>query len=472
MLRAVNQLDDSHTPTSVRSSHKNSSQRRRHGRRRRSHSGGRSHTRSPTHRYNQYYFHHSDGRVHNDHYSRGRYYSSGGYHNDGSDHDHYSTSDAEYPTHSEPMSPTDSIPEEDYHSNTIPRSGPRVHFSDYQHHNHHHRHGNGYEPNHRHHRYRDYYPGDGDHQESPSHHDHTPKWYNDKHYEVGQHSKSSRSFPREERGYHSDHLQQYDPQHYQSFNESGHQRYSSPPRHRSHPHHRPHQHCHQQDMSPPTSPVDPSPHVPPHGCSNNSESRHDNYDYPSNYQPQAIQKLKEEASRKESPYASPRPVNSLGNSPRNSEGSSDHVGRVSSSYNYPRICNDNQVASRLPQSTPLANPNTASDNYVHLSPKNLPPSSSPRNSRHITVTPQPNNLSAHQTSSVHPIPRTDMTIQIPFLNHVDGTIPHDSPLSSKRHPPSPLVIQTSAGSPRSSGDSQELVTRANATTTQYLSAQQ
>ena len=318
MLRAVNQLERN-SPTSVHSSQSHS--RRRSGRRRRHHMRAqRYHNDGEGHyRYNGY--HYSDSHLRSD-----GHYSS----------DHYSTSDAEYPSRSEPRTPTHQMapPGVGYESRTLPH--PRVHFSDSHPHSQHH-----YEW-----QTREYYPGDGDYhrgypQGSPTRKDPYNKWYQGE--EVEGHG-------RDRGNYYVD----YPPR------TSLQRRHTSPHGHSS-PQRR---HASPQRHTPPPSPRDPPnfvPPVPPHAMSPVG-SEFDDYDYPSRYQPHQLLKLKEEAEReRNSPYARPRPLNSPGS---NDQGS----GRISSPYDYPKIRSAGSGASHTPPFSPgvTSDPSTS---FSHSSPQ-------------------------------------------------------------------------------------------------------
>ena len=520
ILRAGTQLDSSscHTPTSMRSAHSQSSQRRRHSRRRR------HQMRSP-----RYY---NDGRY--DNYYRGdrRYYDDGYYRSDGqysSDHDHYSTSDAEYPN--DPRSPIRHGP---YESSTLPRPSRGVHFSP----DHLPSHRRDYE-----YQTRDYYPGDGEYrrqrhhsQDSPSHSHHKDNWYQ---YDQQVQDAAMHGYPpppphipgaRRPRYHHQD----------SSYHHKAH-----PPRHAS-----------PQHQTPPPSPRDPPnfvPPVPPHAPSPGFDS---DYDYPSRYMPTQLQKLKEEVqSEHNNPYARPRPHNST-----SASGSKEQVNsRVTSPYDYPKIRSAGSGASHTPPTTPLSNSDPSSS-LVHMHVTSSSPQISrsglahePLQARHSTpqsvtyrqtstpaankavmygqtttpaaneaslpngaaqfgpntstpqpntvVPPQPNvstpqlgpgtpqlqpNTSTPQPNSAPPQPSTstprmtkpsNLTVQISPVSELGDTLsPPGSPYHSRRaHPPSPLVLHSNSmsdDSPRTSGEISEMGVGPNSSAPQQIVVQQ
>lgn len=478
MIRAVTQLDDGschtptncHTPTSIRSSQSQSGHKRRSGRRRR------HHMRSPRYydhrdaRYHYNSYHHGDGRYHND---SGHYRSDGQY---SSDHDHYSTSDAEYPSHNGPSPPHHPSMEE-YESQTLPHPH-HVRFANHRHH---------YEP-----QARDYYAGDGEYRHIPN----SPtrkefshqKWYQ---YERDPHlhNHTHHSTPREVEGQHySDHY--YDHRH----------RHHSP----SVPHRTDSQRFREGSphrQTPPPSPRDPpnfQPPVPPHAHS----CEFDDYDYPSHYQPHQLQKLKEEAQQeRNSPYARPRPLNG--------SSSKEQVSRVTSPYDYPKIRSAGSGASHTPPTTPLVNSNPSSsfsspqishsepqphpqarlsdqdppDLQASLSPQQQHSTHANSTSEEHNVTPQlthqsstlapqstPSNIVTSQAGELTPQPSSstpqptsmglrhaNLTIQIsPLSEFTRASSPPGSPSPSRRrYPPSPLALHSSSvseDSPHTSGE--------------------
>lgn len=239
----------------------------------------------------------------------------------------------------------------------------------------------------------------------------------------------------------------------------------------------------------------------------------DTYDYPTRFQPQAVQKIKEEAEMElNSPYARPRVLNSPTSAHVTPQG-----GRVASPYDYPRIKNVGEASSPRLQTTPhqngFSNPQYVS-HTIHLTstphqgagntkaalpgsqPENTTPQSSaapypeastPQSS--ITSTPKfeqpaphlamqtsepvssPPKLmpstsqpgaTLHQPAATTPQPGLSIPGKFPNLS-VQIIAPHEivspqgSPLlSCRRHPLSPLILNSNSvseeNSPRTSGE--------------------
>ena len=226
-----------------------------------------------------------------------------------------------------------------------------------------------------------------------------------------------------------------------------------------------------------------APPVPPHrNLATPTRDSYDTYDYPMNYQSQAVRQLQDYETNKTSAYARPRPSHLQSTSPQEE--------RITSPYDYPRI--KSAGLTTPPTSSAVATPSDSSvqgpvsgsstessdaktynltsealesavSNSSDLSPLADVPiaSSEPAAQAHPQVRGQPEVCSAPPIpASAQPVSSTSVTtnpqnLSLPASTPNHSRSPQSSPLLSsiRPHPPSPLVFHSasvSEESPRTS----------------------